>query len=367
MIDLEDENGNQRDENAWQLFQQPQQQNSGIWNPPPNVRDQIRDENNNPLPPAPSQSSGSNDAARAIAELNKKYGGQGVESDNAAKLARLAQNPSSNETFESYLRELEAKQQRRTAPTSSRPFDSQSSNYNQATNQLSSQGRAAMERLQVPSPQVGAQFSDPITSWIEQFAQQRAQQRENPSANSGQALLEQALRDISAQFQKGGFTPAEQEVFQTQAIDPLEQLRQARKQQVLQSLSARNITPESGVAIQMLADVDRQFDAQRATTQRGLAAQGAQETQARMMQALQLLSGLAGTENQRLNEAFQYRSVPLNLADRAFNQASSLYNQAGNPLSLINPLMQLGSLQQGRSDSQQAALADLIWALTRGL
>lgn len=178
----------------------------------------------------------------------------------------------------------------------------------------------------------GKQFSDPITSAIEDYAARRAEERAAPSANSGQAQLEQALREISAQFRGGGFTPAEQQVFQTQALDPIEQMRAARKQQVMQQLSQRGIDPNSGVGMSMLADVDRQFDAMRQQTQRGLAAQSAEETTARMQQAIQMLTGLAGTENNRLNESYQYRQLPLQLADRAFNQASSLYNQTGNPM-----------------------------------
>jgi hypothetical protein len=327
-------------------------------NPPPGP---------SPAPPdlAPAPSSGF-DVGKAISDLNKKYGGQGVESEDAAKLQRLAQQGTqgNGESVESYLRELESKQQRRTAPTSDRRFDSQSSNYNQKTNQLSSQGQQALQGMQVPSPTLDPQFSDPITKFIEQFAQQRAKQLENPQAGSGQQLLEQALRDISSQFKQGGFTPGEQEVFQTQALDPLEQLRRARKQQVMHELSARGITPNSGVALQMLADVDRQFDGQRSVMQRNIAAQGAQETQQRMLQAVQLLSALAGGENSRLNEAFQYRTVPMNLADRAFSQASSLYNMSGNPLQMAGPLMQLSQMQQGRSDNWQETLGYLAAILS---
>jgi hypothetical protein len=210
------------------------------------------------------------------------------------------------------------------------------------------------------------QFTDPLASALEAFANQRARDLQNPPGGSGQAMLEELLKKISAQFQNGGFTPGEQEVFQTQAIDPLERLRTARKQQVMQELSRRGITPSSGVAQSMLADVDRQFDAQRATTQRGIAAQGAQETQQRMLQAVQLLSQLQGTQEGRMDKAGQYLNVPINLADRAWNQSFQLYN-ANNPLSLINPLMQLSGQQQQRTDQQGAAMADLIWALINGM
>lgn len=230
---------------------------------------------------------------------------------------------------------------------------------------------------------VPAQFSDPIARFLEQFAQERAQRLENPPAGSGQQLLEDALRRISEQFGSGGFTPGEQEIFTTQAMDPLERMRAARKEQVLHELSRRNIPRNSGVAVQLLQDVDRQFDAMRAQTQSGLAGKFANEQVARLMQSLGLLGNLAGTENQRLDQAFQYRTVPLNLADRSFNQAMQVYgladqsannaynrlagtyNLGGNPLGIVNPLLSLAGLQQGRTDNSQEMLGYLTYILSQ--
>ena len=199
-------------------------------------------------------------------------------------------------------------------------------------------------------------FSDPIGGPINDYANERFSRLTNPPAGSGQALLEDALRRISAQFQNGGFTPGELEQLQTQAIDPLERLRTARKQQVMQNLSARNIDPNSGVGRSMLADVDRQFDGLRSQQQTQIGTQAARETQTRMLQALEMLSGLASTEEGRLDKAFNYRTVPLQLADRSFNQALQLYGQA-NPMNLFNPAMQLASIGQGQQSGRQNALA----------
>lgn len=232
-------------------------------------------------------------------------------------------------------------------------------------NQPGSGTYAQVAPQSVPSgPSPSKQFSDPISSFLEDWSNKYAKQLENPPQGSGRSMLENALQQIAGQFQKGGFTPAEQEVFQTQALDPLEQLRKARKQQVMEELSRRGISPTSGVALSMLQDVDRQFDASRAQTQRGIAAQGAQETQQRMLQAVNLLSTLAGSQDQRMNQAFNYYSVPYNLSNNAFNQ-SMQFAQMNNPLSLIQPLLSLSAQQQGRQDNQGAALADLIWALTQ--
>jgi hypothetical protein len=209
------------------------------------------------------------------------------------------------------------------------------------------------------------QFTDPITSLIEAAARGRVERLENPPPDSGQALLEKMLRDVSQQFSAGGYTNAEQEIFQTRAMEPLEQLRAARKQQVAQQLQQRGHVQTSGVWKQMMADVDRQFDGLRAQTQRDLASTEAQERTNRILQALGLTGQLASQEEGRLDRAFNYRTVPLNLADRSFNQAMQLY-QTNNPLSLVNPLLQLSQAQQGRSDQGMAGLADLIWILTGG-
>lgn len=121
----------------------------------------------------------------------------------------------------------------------------------------------------------------------------------------------------------------------------------------------------SGIAQSMLADVDRQFDGLRSTTQRELSSNIAREGTNRQMQAVDLLTRLAGTQNQRLDQAFNYQSVPLNLADRGFNQAIQLL-QMNNPLSLANPLGQMSQQQQGQSAGMQSALGYLAYILANG-
>lgn len=236
----------------------------------------------------------------------------------------------------------------------------------QAPQQRQPQALSMVPPAQQPPANVPAQFTDPITSYVEAFAQQRAQEREAPPTGSGQALLEQTLRNMAGQFQGGGYTPAETEIFQTQAIEPIEKLRASRKQQVLHNLASRGLNPDSGIAKQMLADVDRQMDAARIETQRTLAGSEAQERTKRMLQAIELLSGLSDQENRRKNEGFQYRNVPVQLADRSFNQSIQAYNAGGNPLTLAQPLIQLQQLQQGRGNDWQQALGYLAAILANG-
>lgn len=214
-----------------------------------------------------------------------------------------------------------------------------------------------------PRVNVPGQFTDPIASYLEQFAQTRAQDLENPPFGSGQNLYEDALRAIAGQYAAGGYTTAQQELLNTQAIEPIEMLRQERRKQVQQQLSQRGIDPNSGVGRQMLQDVDRQFDQAIIAQRRLLANQATTEQQSRQMQSVNLLNNLAGTERGRLDSAYNYRTVPLNLADRAFSQASGLYNQTGNPLSVVSGLAQLASSQQ----AQQSGLSEVLGYLANVL
>jgi hypothetical protein len=206
------------------------------------------------------------------------------------------------------------------------------------------------------------QFTDPLASEAERAARDRADRLNNPPAGSGQALLEQNLREMAEKFRNGGYTNEELELFQTQALDPVERLRTARKQQVMQELSRRGLSQSSGIAQSMLADVDRQFDAMRAQQQTQLGTQAAGERRARMLQALELLSGLASTEEGRLDKAFGYTTYPLTLADRAFQQAMSVYGMS-NPMNLFGPASQLAQMGMGQQAGQSQALSQLAWLL----
>ncbi len=206
------------------------------------------------------------------------------------------------------------------------------------------------------------QFTDPLASEAERAARERAERLRNPPSDSGQAMLEQALKEMAEKFRNGGYTNEELELFQTQALDPVERLRTARKQQVMQEISRRGIAPSSGVAQSMLADVDRQFDAMRAQQQTQLGTQAAGERRGRMLQALELLSGLASTEEGRLDKAFGYTTYPLTLADRAFQQASQVYGMS-NPMNLFGPASQLAQMGMGQQAGQSQALSQLAWLL----
>lgn len=217
-----------------------------------------------------------------------------------------------------------------------------------------------------PNPQYPSQFTDPISQMLEQFANNQRDRLTNPPQGSGQNLYENILKSISDQFQSGGYTPHEQELLTTQAMDPLEQLRKARQQQLITELSARGIGPTSGVYQSALADVNRQFDAMRAQQQNQLGVNAANQATQRQLAAIQLLQQLAGTQDTRNQQAFNYASVPYNMGQQAFQNASGLYGSAGNPLALIQPLLALQQNQQGQSAAQSQALGYLAYLLANG-
>jgi len=93
---------------------------------------------------------------------------------------------------------------------------------------------------------------------------------------------------INTRFQdlsNPGYTGAENEVIRTQALDPIERDRAAAQQRALERISARGMTPDSGLAQELQALVDQGFDASRATAQGDIALNEIQRRNDRMNEA----------------------------------------------------------------------------------
>ena len=100
------------------------------------------------------------------------------------------------------------------------------------------------------SAQTGNQFSDPVTQEWEGMLRQLVDKLNTPQPMWSNSQLD---------------------LMQTQALDPMERQRQQQKLQAGQRLSARGITPGSGIFESAMADIDRQFDQMRTQTQAGFA------------------------------------------------------------------------------------------------
>lgn len=243
-----------------------------------------------------------------------------------------------------------------------------------------------------PSGMPGTQFNDPHTQYLEKILQQMIQARMQPVQDPSRALYEmmlqqrgQALGQAEPQLQKlmayleerfsdlqgTGYTGAEGEAIRTGALDPIEQDRQAARKRMMERLSARGLTPDSGIAQQALLEVDKAFDAMRATTQTALTtndlsrredrkrrAEGIRTTLADIPQArareqldvfgaLSQMSQLARQEDEaRQREAVGYGGALADLGPQRLQLAMQAAGMGGSPSSMFGNLMQLAQLNQ---------------------
>lgn len=95
------------------------------------------------------------------------------------------------------------------------------------------------------SPFVGNQFDDPYTAQLESIARnQLGEIRSSPGLDQWKMFLQNQFTDLST---APGFSPEEMAVLRTQAIEPIEDLRQASRKRSLERASARGFLPSSGI------------------------------------------------------------------------------------------------------------------------
>src|SRR3990167_4224856 len=151
-------------------------------------------------------------------------------------------------------------------------------------------------------------FSDPLTKQYEQllqaqlamYQQQQAQmQQAVAAANARRAATEAAGKNLEGYVNervtklKGpAYTGSEQEVLRTQFLDPLERDRDAARKRALEQISARGLTPESGVSAELMQQVDRAFNEHRASGQGAIATRQIEEQRSREQEAQQLMQYL---------------------------------------------------------------------------
>src|SRR6185295_13609362 len=167
------------------------------------------------------------------------------------------------------------------------------------------------------------------------------------------------MRQYFQQLQNPVYTDAQRDLINTQALDPMERQRQARKQQVLQRMAARGMGPSDGPTLQALQDVDREFDELRTRSQSGLAVNEinlGRENQSQAVNVGSAAAGLRNLQDQRANTALgMARQIP-DMARERLQTAIGLLNQGGqlNPAQLLQVLNSFGQTgnQQNQQDSQ---------------
>jgi hypothetical protein len=234
----------------------------------------------------------------------------------------------------------------------------------------------------------GSQFTDPLTKQYEALLQQQTklyqqqQQQMQMEAQRQQAVRAQTdeavkrlLGYVDERVTKLGqpaYTDSEANIFQTRALDPLERDRTAANQRALQNIGSRGFDPSSGIAQELLLQVNRGFDQDRSATQNELAYKQIEEQRSRDQEKQKLLQYAAEAPqaaargdlsfvqllNDAINQPGQNAMATSNLLQQLPVQRTQLAMQAlglgGQPQSGLNGVLSLlQNSQQNRLVNQQ--------------
>lgn len=214
-------------------------------------------------------------------------------------------------------------------------------------------------------PSVPDQFDDPYSNLYENIAKsQMGEVRNNPGLNQLTQFLNEQFKSLST---SPGFSPEELAVLNTQAFEPIEELRKASTERSNQRTAARGFLPSSGLAEMDLRNVDQAYDKLRTQAGRDLAINAIDRRDTDLARAQQLATqlGLTIPQSQRAEE---------------LNLANSLYQMPRNALmdalAVVNGSPTSGDLfgganliaqQQQYAQQQQAAMWQQIARFLAGM
>lgn len=205
----------------------------------------------------------------------------------------------------------------------------------------------------VPMP--GGQFDDPYTSLFENVSKQYLERLTGQNAE-----MDRLMKFIGDQFGQlstsQGYTPDQQAVLRTQALEPIEADRKALGQRTLERTAMRGMLPSSGLNELDMREVDRQAEQRRTVAQRDLAINGINKQQADLNQALQLAQLGVQIPNQQGQQAMSVANQLYQLPRNSLMDSLQVLNSS-SPQSAISPLIQLQqqSQQQAQYDQQRTA------------
>lgn len=159
--------------------------------------------------------------------------------------------------------------------------------------------------------------------------------------------LEEYVNQLIGHLQQPPYTGPEQEVLRTQALEPIERDRTAAHQRALNNIGARGFDPTSGIAQELLNNVDRTFDTSRASAQNQLAYNTIGQQHANQQEVLNLLGLLYQLPNQ------------------ATQQALAVLGMGPNPNSLFNSYAQMGAMNNQNSAASGQWLGSLLAYMLR--
>lgn len=244
------------------------------------------------------------------------------------------------------------------------------------------------------------QFNDPTTALYQQYlqkqmglldSQQAQQQQDNaalrarmPDIQASTDRLIAYLNSRAQQLQAGPYTGQQQEILRTQALDPIEADRAAANKRALQQISARGLTPESGISQDLMNQVNNVFDKARTGAQGNIAYQSIAQDQANKNQAQQLLGLIPSVQragatgdlslmeamnaaiNQPGAQAVNYANQNYQLPRNAMNDALGIMGMSPNPSNTFNNALGLYNTQTQNANQSGYAWGQLLAYLMQG-
>ena len=231
------------------------------------------------------------------------------------------------------------------------------------------------------------QFTDPATKAYEALLkQQTSLYQQQQKQMQDEALRQQGVRQQTDEavkrllgyvnqrvdtLGKPAYSDAEMNVFQTRALDPMERDRTAANKRALENIGSKGYDPSSGIAQELLAQVNRGFDEDRAATQNELGYRQIQEQRSRDQEKQSLLQYAAEAPmaaargdldfvsylNQLINapgrDAMGTSEMLANLPVQRTQLAAQVLGLGGQPNQSINGLLALlQNAQQNRYQNQ---------------
>lgn len=214
-------------------------------------------------------------------------------------------------------------------------------------------------------------FSDPATTQYEGLINDLINKLNTPYQPPGYQNTLDSLNQYVSRLQGPAYTPAQMDLMQTQAQDPLMSSRDAARQQIIQHFGAQGIPPSSGIVQSALQQSDQQFEKLNTQQQAGFAQnaigmQNQNQATAAQLQA-QILAMEQGNYNYNLgNQAtgVQDASIIPNLAWSRLTGA----NQTIAPTTASDPaLLQLLQSFQGQGYNQSQNYTNALLQILAGL
>ena len=218
---------------------------------------------------------------------------------------------------------------------------------------------------QTQAPGAPSLFDDPSTRQLEAITNaQMGEVRNNPGLNQLLTFLDSQFADLS---QHPGFSPQEMAVLNTQAFEPIEDLRKASTERSLQRTASRGFLPSSGLAELDLRQIDRDADRLRTQANRDLSINAIDRRDADLNRALQYATtrGLTIPQGQRAEE-LNLSNLLYQLPRNALTDALAVLNGSPTSADLLSGA-QSSAYQQQLQRQQTAEMWRQIAALIGSL